>query len=203
MKNTTNIIAKAVTMIAIILIMMKPASAYATCYNYDGVERHENEDTALKASVDRCFSDFPLSVKRRFLDFGWDYALIEVGELDDARGKKMMPGWYCDGLTDYDNKMIFVEARPGNNNTFYHEMGHYIDFTYKGDYGDCDGLDASASFEFIQIYREEKDAFGEYGATRIEEFFAEAVCFYMSDPDACKEKAPRAYEYVSRILEAY
>lgn len=114
------------------------------------------------------------------------------------------------GLISYKNNEILIHNNYSNENSkiiLLHEIGHSIDawdtldgYTYKsiGKY--------SGTNEFKDIFKEECSSLRKYAdeyyfETKIEEFFAESFAIFMTKPDVVKYKAPKLYEYMSKIYD--
>lgn len=92
-----------------------------------------------------------------------------------------------DGTTVFLNDPVFYRE------TIVHELTHLLDYYSTG----VQELKRSSP-EFTQFYEKAPDAFGSYGATAPEEYFAEAGVCYFLYPQMMKETSPEVYSFFER-----
>ena len=195
MKNMINIITKAIAIIAIAIIMTAPVKAEAATYYLDGNALDEYEGAKLNEEADVRFANRPLNVTSKFKADGWEYVLIESGDI--ARACHISGGWLIDGIADHETEKIYIDASPECVDVLYHEMGHFIDNN-----GSTGGT-SSQTAEFTQIFAEEGKSLGPYGAESPDEFFAEVVMNMYVDPTGTQMKCPKAYQYVAAAIRSF
>ena len=105
--------------------------------------------------------------------------------------------------------------------SFYHELGHALDGTYKMNIIDKAfagylgwKVAPSTTREFYDIYEAEKDSFakyfdevkmvssGEYVTSTQVEYFAQAFQEYIVNPAQFKEAAPLTYDYIDNFVNS-
>lgn len=194
MRNISSIKLVAVSIIISVCTILSSHNAYAAAYTYCGTEMEEDRNPQLNSVVDQEFASIPLSIREKFISDGWGYAVIKKGEINRTYNQ-VAPGYYQDGVTDPNVKKIYIDGTPRSLGVLYHEIGHYID--------DNVGCCNSSSEEFLRIFKNEGTTLGDYGATNNEEFFAEVVYSFFTDPEGTKEKCPYAYAYIYRVIRDF
>ena len=145
------------------------------------------------------FEKLPENIKTKLLENGWNIYIT-----DENLAEKYYANTYekIAGVTVYDEKNIYIEARSGAiKNSIYHEVGHAIDSEH--------GF-TSQNEDFNEIYENEQENFVEvgneesnYGTSSNLEYFAETFNQIMLYPESAKENVPESYEYIENLVNEF
>ena len=87
----------------------------------------------------------------------------------------------------------FKRNEDGIKENVTHELWHVFDFT-SGSNGYC-----LSKLDFNVLYNQNPGSISEYGATNVEEFFADAGAMYLLSPEELKEKNIDVYNYFEAL----
>lgn len=109
------------------------------------------------------------------------------------------------GFASYENQSIYIRLKEGKSIKFYtktliHELAHIYDFAESD--SESEGKYTSDT-EFINIFQSNPNSINKYGASNIEEFFAEASYLYFQKPDKLMLRNYQVYEYLNNIYQVY
>ena len=152
-----------------------------------------NVDPYYQDLVNKQLAKLPNWVLDRFVDAGWNIYVTDK-DIDDY----FCDGIYgsCLGLTIYDSKVIYIEARENAiNSATIHEIGHFID---------CYNNFLSSTPAYLEIFSLEEASLRSAFNLNIywdnKEFFAESLYFYYTQNTVLKNAAPTIYTYIESIL---
>ena len=121
--------------------------------------------------------------------------------LDDGYVQNEEDGEFYDGLTS--DTTVYMNTRTKkygsiniDENYFKeiltHELWHVYDNTHQNG-------NTTPSETIVDIYNQNPSLLGEYGATSIYEFFADAGKMYVNEPDKLKEKSEELYNFFEAL----
>lgn len=121
--------------------------------------------------------------------------------LDDGYVQNEEDGEFYDGLTS--DTTVYMNTRTKkygsiniDENYFKeiltHELWHVYDNTHQNG-------NTTPSETIVDIYNQNPSLLGEYGATSIYEFFADAGKIYVNEPDKLKEKSEELYNFFETL----
>lgn len=130
-----------------------------------------------------------------FLKETSDFSSTEIFGLSDTATLsvhiRLSPEEYGEFYTKlHDGKLVGLQDPAFYEETIVHELCHLLDYRY-GSYG----MLLSSEKEFLDIYDQKKDFFGNYATSSPAEFFAECGVYYYLYPELMKEQFPGGYAY--------
>lgn len=136
------------------------------------------------------WNKIPVNVRQYLINGG-----IQIYVTDTNLAKRFYDGIYSSiqGVTVYDTKTCYIEDREKcMSEAVIHECGHVFDSLL---------CYITMDSEFLDIYYEEKDLFGEaYAATNPSEYFAESFQRFILDPEKSQKNTPNTYQFMMDLI---
>lgn len=157
---------------------------------YEGfVQKEGNVDDKWLYEIEARYVVIPENIRGHFQRNGWSIVCTEY----DLGARFFDSQIRCGGVTDYENKTIWIEDRQSAMRFVSHEIGHYIDKQ--------NGW-MSSSQEFWDIYCSEVETLRSLIKTHPnnlatpKEYFAEAYSTIIVNQDLMIENCPNTYDYI-------
>ncbi len=157
---------------------------------YEGfVQKEGNVDDKWLYEIEARYVVIPENIRGHFQRNGWSIVCTEY----DLGARFFDSQIRCGGVTDYENKTIWIEDRQSAMRFVPHEIGHYIDKQ--------NGW-ASSSQEFWDIYCSEVETLRSLIKTHPnnlatpKEYFAEAYSTIIVNQNLMIENCPNTYDYI-------
>ena len=183
--------------------------AKAQTLDYNGIPVYiEPDEKTLQMTIDKYFKQ---------LEKQPDYLMKNCTEIhfqcEDVFMKRMLDDGFVQNEADgelYDglasDTIVYMNTRTkkfGSVNidendfkeTLTHELWHVYDAVRQKEGSDY----SSNDIRIIDIYNQNPSLLGEYGATNILEFFAEAGQMYIYEPDELKDKSVELYNFFESV----
>ena len=158
--------------------------------SYEGfVQKEGNVDDKWLYEIEARYVVIPENIRGHFQRNGWSIVCTEY----DLGARFFDSQIKCGGVTDYENKTIWIEDRQSAMKFVPHEIGHYIDKQ--------NGW-TSSSQEFWDIYCSEVETLRSLIKTHPnnlatpKEYFAEAYATIIVNQDLMVENCPNTYDYI-------
>lgn len=158
--------------------------------SYEGfVQKEGNVDDKWLYEIEARYVVIPENIRGHFQRNGWSIVCTEY----DLGARFFDSQIKCGGVTDYENKTIWIEDRQSAMRFVPHEIGHYIDKQ--------NGW-TSSSQEFWDIYCSEVEMLRSLIKTHPnnlatpKEYFAEAYATIIVNQDLMVENCPNTYDYI-------
>ena len=160
---------------------------------------YENNFTRMISSkFQKAMHNIPENIRNSFYNNGWNYYLMEYPYRDNFFCEDNDPEYTILGTTSKYRKniqqVVWYETyyHKDTVSTLYHEMGHYTYYLY------------SLNEEDIEKIKEEESLIevtgDKYCKTSEKEYFAEAFCEYITNPNELSENCPQTYKFIDNLL---
>lgn len=158
--------------------------------SYEGfVQKEGNVDDKWLYEIEARYVAIPENIRGHFQRNGWSIVCTEY----DLGARFFDSQIKCGGVTDYENKTVWIEDRQSAMRFVPHEIGHYIDKQ--------NGW-TSSSQEFWDVYCSEVEVLRSLIKTHPnnlatpKEYFAEAYATIIVNQDLMVENCPNTYDYI-------
>lgn len=149
--------------------------------------------SSLYNSVVSYYQRIPGKIRNTFEDNGWKIIISN----QNLKTRFSLSASAL-AITEYQEKIIYIDNRTSAKKSVIHEVGHAIDFINGS---------LSVTSDFQEIYANEKDTFvqiwktDENNTSTATEYFAEAFQACILEPQEISAKCSKTYNYIYYIME--
>lgn len=183
--------------------------AKAQTLDYNGIPVYiEPDEKTLQMTIDKYFKQLekqPDYLMKNCTEIHFQCEEVFMKHmLDDGFVQNEADGEFYDGLTS--DTTVYMNTRTKkfgsvniDENDFKKVLTHELWHVYDDVHQNRDSYHSSNDTRIIDIYNQNPSLLGEYGATNILEFFAEAGQMYIYEPDELKEKSEELYNFFEEL----
>lgn len=183
--------------------------AKAQTLDYNGIPVYiEPDEKTLQMTIDKYFKQLekqPDYLMKNCTEIHFQCEEVFMKHmLDDGFVQNEADGEFYDGLTS--DTTVYMNTRTKkfgsvniDENDFKKVLTHELWHVYDDVHQNRDSYYSSNDTRIIDIYNQNPSLLGEYGATNILEFFAEAGQMYIYEPDELKEKSEELYNFFEAL----